>query len=153
MSLNIDEQYDKIYKFCYFKVNNEEIAQDITQETFLKYFEQKTYINRGKPLAYLYTIARNLCNDYYRKAKPLELQENDAVVTYYNAVDTNLSVQKAIATLTIDLQEIILLRFSNELQINEIAKLLGVSRFVVMRKIKSGIKELKLILKKEDFYE
>ncbi len=153
MSLNIDEQYDKIYKYCYFKVNNKEIAQDITQETFLKYFEQKTYISRGKPLAYLYTIARNLCNDYFRKNKSIELMDNDIVASYENDVITNIAVQKAIETLTVDLQEIVLLRFANELQVNEIAVFLGVSRFVVMRKIKSAFKELKIVLREEDFYE
>lgn len=58
MSENLQEQYDKIYKYCYFKVKNKDIAEDLTQETFLKYFSQTSYINRGKLLAYLYTIAK-----------------------------------------------------------------------------------------------
>ncbi len=153
MSINIDEQYDKIYKYCYFKVNNKELAQDITQETFLKYFEQKTYISRGKLLAYLYTIARNLCNDNFRKNQPLDLKDNDIVSSYENDVITSIAVQKAIETLTDELQEIVLLRFSNELQVNEISTLLGISRFVVMRKIKIALKELNKGLREEDFFE
>jgi len=67
MSLSIHDQYDKIYKYCYFKVKDKQTAEDLTQETFLRYFSQKSYINKGKPLAYLYTIAKNLCIDFYRK--------------------------------------------------------------------------------------
>ena len=72
--MDIEEEYDKIYRYCYFKTHMQQMAEDITQETFLRYFSQTTYINRGKPLAYLYTIARNLCNDHYRKqvAEPLD---------------------------------------------------------------------------------
>lgn len=67
MSVNLSEQYDKIYRYCYFKVKNACLAEDLTQETFLRYFAQTSYVHRGKELAYLYTIARNLCADFYRK--------------------------------------------------------------------------------------
>lgn len=36
MSVSLQDQYDKIYKYCYFKVKDKYIAEDITQETFLK---------------------------------------------------------------------------------------------------------------------
>lgn len=32
---NIEKQYDKIYRYCYFKLHNRHTAEDITQETFL----------------------------------------------------------------------------------------------------------------------
>ncbi|MGL5677818.1 MAG: RNA polymerase sigma factor, partial [Cellulosilyticaceae bacterium] len=76
MSISLEDQYDKIYKYCYFKVKIKEIAEDLTQETFLKYFAQNAYISRGKPLAYLYTIAKNQCTDYFRKQQPVPLQES-----------------------------------------------------------------------------
>ena len=36
----IEEQYDKIYRYCYFKLQKREIAEDITQETFTRLFLQ-----------------------------------------------------------------------------------------------------------------
>ena len=69
MSLDLSEQYDKIYRYCYFKVNDRCAAEDLAQETFLRYFSHTPYISRGKQLAYLYTIARNLCVDYYRNPR------------------------------------------------------------------------------------
>lgn len=65
MSVSLQEQYDKVYKYCYFKVKSKDIAEDLTQETFLRYFRQSSYISRGQPLSYLYTIAKNQCIDYY----------------------------------------------------------------------------------------
>ncbi|MBC8587076.1 RNA polymerase sigma factor [Paratissierella segnis] len=152
MSVSLQDQYDKIYRYCYFKVNNKEIAEDLTQETFLKYFSQTSYINRGKPLAYLYTIAKNLCVDYYRnnnKEKKLdtEILVNDTI----SKVETNLTVRQAVSTLPKDLQELLLLRYANELKVNEIASIMGISRFSVSRKLNKAYGELKTILKEEDF--
>ena len=61
--MDLEEQYDKIYRYCYFKIRQREIAEDITQETFLRFFERSDYISKGRSLQYLYTIARHLCID------------------------------------------------------------------------------------------
>ena len=39
MNIDIGEQYDKIYRYCYFKLKNQYLAEDITQETFLRFLE------------------------------------------------------------------------------------------------------------------
>ena len=74
--MDIEQQYDKVYRYCYFKVQDKYLAEDITQETFLRFFNSD-YKARGKELAYLYTIARNLCIDEYRRIKPVYLSETD----------------------------------------------------------------------------
>ncbi len=52
MPVHIEDEYDKIYRYCFYKVHNSVLAEDLTQETFLKYFSQDSYIERGKRLAY-----------------------------------------------------------------------------------------------------
>lgn len=155
MSLELKEQYDKVYAFCYFRVHNRDAAEDITQETFLKYFETTQYLEKGKKLAFLYTIARNCSNDYFRKAKKTvdidtlpELSEKMA-----DSLETIIAVRTAVSKLNIEEQEIVLLRFTSELGISEIAEYLGVSRFAVYRKLNAIEKQLKATLRKEDFYE
>lgn len=153
MSVSLQDQYDKIYKYCYFKVKNRDIAEDLTQETFLKYFSQTSYINRGKPLAYLYTIAKNQSIDYFKKNKPVSLDENSIATDELSATLTNLAVKQAVHSLPEELKEIILLRFTSELGIGEIATIVGISRFAVYRKINTALKKLKLTLREEDFNE
>lgn len=152
VSLSLSEQYDKIYKYCYFKVKNATLAEDLTQETFLRFFNQNSYISSGKPLAYLYTIAKNLCIDAFRKTDEQSLADNIAVVDEgINALETSIAVREAVASLLPDVQELLLLRFSNELSIKEICAVTGLSRFAVRRKINGGLEKLKSILKEEDF--
>lgn len=151
MSININDEYDKVYRYCYFKTSNQYIAEDLTQETFLKYFQQTSYIDHGKPLAYLYTIAKNLCTDHYRKAKAVPLTEEVCAKEELAGLDTSVAVKQALSTLPEDVRELLLLRFANELSMNEICKMTTLSRFVVYRKINAALKELRLILREEDF--
>lgn len=153
MSLELEDQYEKIYKYCFFKLKNKDIAEDVTQETFLKYYSQTSYINRGKQLAYLYTIAKNQCTDYFRKPQTVCIQENLVALDEITSIENNLTVKQAVDLLPKELQEIVLLRFSNELSIGEIAAFLEISRFAVYRKINTALKELKLILREEDYNE
>ncbi len=69
MPVGLEDQYDKIYRYCYTRVHNRELAEDLTQETFLRFLENPQYNGSGKELQYLYTIAKNLCIDEYRKKK------------------------------------------------------------------------------------
>ena len=65
--MNLEEYYDDIYRYCFFRIQDRSLAEDLTQETFLKFLETSNYQDRGKPLAFLYTIARNLCIDHIRQ--------------------------------------------------------------------------------------
>lgn len=154
MPLELKEQYEKIYTFCYFKVHIREVAEDITQETFLKYFSTTEYLEKGKKLAFLYTIARNLCTDYFRKNRHIENLDNLPELSDENAddIETAIAVRTAVLKLSIEEQEIVLLRFTNELSMGEIAKYFGISRFALYRKIGAIEKKLKQHLREEDFY-
>ena len=151
MSMDLEEHYDKIYRYCYFKVKHREIAEDITQETFLRFLESSDYVNTGKAMQYLYTIARNLCVDEYRKCKT-ELLDEEAVDS--NAEDdmiTRVSVRMALAELNEADRELLLLRYVNEVPVSVICKLYGISRFAVYRRVSQATKNLKGKLGKEDF--
>ena len=80
--VKIEEQYDKLFKYCYMKTRDIHIAEDITQETFLKFLSTKDYKDMGKQLNYLYTIARNLCTDYFREKPECELKAKQIYKRY-----------------------------------------------------------------------
>lgn len=154
MSLELKEQYEKIYAFCYFKVHNVQVAEDITQETFLKYFETTHYLEKGKKLAFLYTIARNFCIDYFRKNRHSENLDDLSELADEKSEDnlTVFAVRAAVSKLDDKEQEIVLLRYTNELGIGEIAEYLGISKFALYRKLNAIKRKLKQDLRKEDFY-
>lgn len=161
MSLSPEEQYDKIYRYCYFKLKDAHLAEDLTQEAFLRFFSGNNYISRGKPLAYLYTIAKNLCIDNFRQKTREQVPLTDeAVYVNISSGDTNQSIKSvessiiiknALKSLTDDEQEILLLRYANDLSMGEISTFTGVSRFAARRKINNALAKLKTVLRKEDF--
>lgn len=161
MSLDLNEQYDKIYRYCYFKVNNRCLAEDLTQETFLRYFAQTSYVHRGKQLAYLYTIARNLCIDFYRKpereklageAYSEEVCGRNRLIAEKGSenpmeqVETALHLKMAVEKLPEEMQELILLRYVNELSVREICNITGLSRSSEYRMEREALKRLKRML-------
>ena len=154
MSMDLEEQYDKIYRYCYFKVHQRETAEDITQETFLRFLDSSDYVNTGKALQYLYTIARNLCVDEYRKNKTEVLDKDvEEVADNHSETDmmTRISVKMALEKLEEADRELLLLRYVNEVPVSVICKLYGISRFAVYRRLSQEAKDLKSKLGEEDF--
>ena len=141
--MDYEEQYDKIYRFCYFRVKNAAVAEDITQETFLRFLENDTYRENGKGLQYLYTIARNLCIDEYRRQVTEELPEELPMEGFETMVTEAVSMRQALLKLTPMERELVLLRFVNEVPINVICKLQECSRFALNRKMKQILKKLR----------
>ena len=152
MSLNVEEQYDKIYRYCYFKLRNCEMAEDITQEAFLRYYEKYQLSTAEQAIKCLYTIAKNLCIDAYRRkyTEPLcdSLVQEDSIE---EQILTNLTLKAALSELESDEQELLLLRYVNEISISAIGQILGISRFTVRRRLIAVTKKLKDKLGKEGF--
>lgn len=146
MALDLEDQYDKIYRYCYFKVHNNHVAEDLTQETFLRYISQTSYRNQGKQLAYLYMIAKNLCIDFYRRKQTVLLSEDYAAENLVEQMDNKIAVQQAVRQLSVELQELILLRYVNELSASEIGEIMEISRFCVYRREKEALKILQKLL-------
>ena len=151
--MDIEEQYDKIYRYCYFKMYDDQIAQDITQETFLRFCKQGLNLGSDKELPYLYTIAKNLCIDHFRKRTVESLEEITEEVIDDPTEDliSNLTLRMTISKLSEDEQELIFLRYVNEVSITTICKITGLSRFAVYRKLSKSLKWLKEELLKEGF--
>ena len=149
--MDIEEQYDKIYRYCYFKLNNQQLAEDITQETFLRFLESNTYYEKGKKLRYLYTIAHNLCVDIYRSKTEDPLTEELRSEDKENKILTSIVIKDALHRLTREEQEILLLRYVNEVPVSVICGILKVSRFSLYRKTTKALKQLQDMLRREDF--
>ena len=152
MSFDLEEQYDKIYRYCYFKLHSSGLAEDVTQETFLRYLEHYNGITTASALNYLYTIARNLCVDEYRKPKTEPVDESMPDDAMEEELVRNLAVRGALSRLTPDQQELLLLRYVNEVPVSALGKIYGLSRFAIYRKITSASNQLREELRKEDYH-
>lgn len=142
MSIDFEEQYDRVYRYCYYRLHHTQLAEDITQEAFLRYFESRGMEDTGRPLAFLYTAARNLCIDEYRKQKLLEIPENVPGEDMENALVDSVILRQALQKLTEHERELVLLRYVNEVPVADLAKFYGISRFALYRETKSILRKL-----------
>lgn len=146
-----EELYDKIYRYCYFRLRHRELAEDITQETFLRFLSCKSYQETRKALHYLYSIARNLCIDQYRQGfrgevpmDPRSLSfEADPSPPMEDSLTASLCLRTALSELRQEDQELLLLRYVNEVPAGELCRLLGISRFSLRRRLNKALKQLR----------
>lgn len=146
--MEIEKYYDRIYRFCYYKVNNRALAEDLTQEAFLRYMGSG---DRAKePERYLYTIARNLCIDHYKSAKEISQLDEDIEdgSDFENKTLERIRLEEAISKLDEDEKELVNLRLMNDEPYSEISKIMGISRFTAHRKLEAAKKKLKSYLEK-----
>lgn len=159
MKTEIEEQYDKIYQYCYFHVHSRVLAEDLTQETFLRFLRRTDgkvndcSIAGEKQLAYLYVTARNLCTDYFRscgreRERMTELFTEEKAEESADKMDMAecLALREAVASLQEEWQELVWLRFFEGLSVAATAQILGISRFAVYRRERGALKQLREVL-------
>ena len=66
----VEEHYDDVLAYCRRHAPSCDEAPDVAQEAFLRFVRSGRSPVEGKPLAYLFTIARNLCIDASRAKRP-----------------------------------------------------------------------------------
>ena len=67
LDLLVDKYYKEVFRFCYYKVGDEQTAYDCAQETFLRMIRfLESYKEKHKFRSWLLRIALNVCRDYYR---------------------------------------------------------------------------------------
>lgn len=150
MPMDLEEQYDRIYRYCYFKVHHRELAEDITQETFLRFFEYHPEMNREEAIKFLYTVARNLCVDEYRRRQSEPLKDEMKAADIEDGILASVAVRSALWKLDEADRELLLLRYVNEVPVSVIGGLQGISRFSVRRKILQAVKRFQGYLREED---
>ncbi|HIS39796.1 MAG TPA: sigma-70 family RNA polymerase sigma factor [Candidatus Aphodovivens avistercoris] len=138
----VEEHYESVLAYCRRHAPSGEDAYDAAQETFLRFVKSlPKYRDRGKPLAFLLTIARNVCADSYRKRGRLwEPLDEETPASDDHGTDP---VRDALRALSREQQEVLELRYDQGLQVQEVARVLGVSRFAAGRRIAAALETLK----------
>jgi len=155
-----DLYVSQIYRFIFFKVSNKEEAEDLTANVFLRTWQ---YINEmgaetiGNLQAFLYQVARNAVIDFYREKAQRGLTSSEDLKIELKDQGQNLAekiqnssmleeVQDALQQLKDEYREVVILRFIEEMNVSETAKILGKSKGAVRVLLHRALKTLREIL-------
>ncbi len=149
------EYSDAIFRYCFFKVSDREKALDLVQETFTRTWQ---YLTRGNEIdtmkTFLYTTARHLVIDEYRKKKTLSLDdlinqgmepsldEEEALFTSLDAA----RVIECVRQLPETYSSILIMRYVNDLSIKDIAHIVNETENVVSVRIHRGLAKMKALI-------
>ena len=133
----IRKHYSSIYQYCFLHLRDRDLAEDMTQETFTRYFESlEMYTEYGKLKNYLYRIAGNIIKNYYKKKKELPREEMDeAPGSDMRDAEVRMDIEQAVNRLPDELREITILFFFQELKQKDIAELLDIKLSLVKYRI------------------
>lgn len=159
---------DRIYTYILRIIKNEDKANDIFQETFVKAImtiKQGRYIENGKFPAWISRIARNLIIDYYRQEKSENLQSAD--LTDIDVLNRKELCEATIEDVIISQQirddvkrlinelpplqrEVLNMRYYHNLSFKEIAELTGVSINTALGRMRYALINLRRIAAQKD---
>ena len=155
----------RIYNLCYRFTANRQEAQDLTQEVFLRVFRTLKSFSpeQGTLTVWLHRVTRNLLIDHYRATRrdrlavslddelPRIEQKESAATRPDRTValgELSIAIQQALARLSPELREAIILRDLQGLEYREIAQVLDIPEGTVKSRINRGRAELGRILKR-----
>lgn len=152
----VKEIWPELYRFAYYKVQNKEEAEEITQETlgkvYQKLLQEKVDLNKIK--AYCFTAAHNIIVDLWRKKsrRPKETQLDGAldyitgIPDKQKEIEDKLMVRKALEQLPQQAKQVLILRIVEGYSIQEVADKLGKTPGSIKSMQFRALKSLKAIL-------
>lgn len=159
---NIFEMYYKrVYNYIQYRVNSHYTTEDLTSQVFEKAMRKiKTYSKNRSPFeVWLFAIARNVVNDYFRNIKNRHLFSLHSIKELVSkektpevivvAAETNDSLAKALNKLNKRERHIVALKFGATLKNKEIAEILDISESNVGVILYRTMKKLKKEMERE----
>ena len=151
-----------LFSTAYRVLNNQEAAEDVLQEVFVQIWEKAPLYDpeRGKPLTWAITLARNkaidrlrsmqrrnrLQDDVEKESQTLEQFDDKSSVDAVDAMEKSALVRGAIKKLSNDHREAIELAFFSGLTQTEIADRLGEPLGTVKARIRRGMMKLREVI-------
>ncbi|MDQ6595490.1 RNA polymerase sigma factor SigW [Bacillus salipaludis] len=153
---------NSVYQLCYRMIGNRHEAEDLAQEAFLRaYMNIHTFNQDLKFSTWLFRIATNLCIDRIRKKKPdyyldAEVAGTEGLTMYsqipsqtkppeseVESLELHETVQKEILKLPEKYRSVIVLKYIEELSLNEISEILDMPLGTVKTRIHRGREALR----------
>lgn len=149
---------DAIFRYCLLRVSDRELAKDITQDTFMKVWQ---YAAKGEKIvnlrAFLFTTARNLIIDHYRRKRPASLdnlmeQGFDVGIDTSQSLMDKLDGEGALALLGSvpeKYRDAIYLQYVEGLSVKEIAQITSETENNISVRIHRGLQKLRSVLREQ----
>jgi RNA polymerase sigma-70 factor (ECF subfamily) len=149
---------DAVFRFCLMRVSDRDVAKDITQETFMKVWQ---YAHNGSKIAnlraFIFTTAKNLIIDQYRKKKATSLdnmmeQGFDVGQEFDEEIINKFDGARAMAFLNAipdKYRDAIYLQYVEGLSVKEIAEVTGESENNISVRIHRGLQKLRSIIREQ----
>jgi RNA polymerase sigma-70 factor, ECF subfamily len=153
---------NSIYQLCFRMLGNRHEAEDMAQEAFIRaYVNINSFNQELKFSTWLFRIATNLCIDRIRKKKPdyyldAEVSGTDGLTMYsqlasdsplpekeLESLELQETVQKEIMKLPEKYRSVIVLKYIEELSLNEISEILDMPLGTVKTRIHRGREALR----------
>lgn len=158
------QQYQPaIYQYIFFLVQNKELAEDLTQETFYKCFRNiETFRKDAEIQTWLHRIARNLAYDYFRRKKLIQFipfkrtyegKTEDLPAQWVEHNEQLKALYIAMSHLKFAYREVLILRKIKGLSVKETSELLGYSEAKVKNNTARAIEALRKNWKGGDLRE
>lgn len=149
-----DAHADAIFRHCMIRVASKDRAEDLTQETFVRVWQ---YLEKGEQVenvkAFLYKVANNLIIDQARKKKEERLEEmiesqrmKEPSHPGHKDIERGLLLKQVLASmqgLPEEQQQLITMRFIDDLDPKEIAEALGITANNASVRINRAVAALK----------
>lgn len=147
------ENYERLYRFAYSYVSNEQDAMDIVQEAAYKAIRScETLKNEKYTVSWLFTIVRNLALDVQEKRKREQpgliedYLENKEEFIVQTQDDCGTELSEALKVLEEKERTIIVLRFFEDKKLNEIAEIMGENINTIKSRLYRALQKLKIEL-------
>lgn len=156
----------RIYSSIYFLVKNQELAEDLFQETFIKIISSlrnKAYSEQGKFLPWALRIAHNLVIDHFRKEKLMPLQHDTEEFSVFDVIPANSrnaidqiiyderikTVRDLLEKLPYEQREVVILRHYAGLSFKEISKMLNININTALGRMHYAVIKMREMVQKE----
>lgn len=165
----LSKNQHKIFTYILFVVRNQEVANDVFQETFVKVItklQQRKYVPNGKFSAWVMRIAHNEIMDWYRDQRGRHIieapKDNDlsnvgGADVVLNSVESHFvntqvldDVRHMMNLLPASQREVVFMRFYQEMSFKEIAETTGVSINTSLGRMRYAILNLRRMAKEND---
>lgn len=150
---------DAILRMCFLYLKDYHLAEDATQETFIKAMNAyETFQQKSSEKTWLTQIAINSCKNIMR-TNWFQLSRNELKDNFPNSVDgielilEQDSVSAAIMKLNVNDRKLLLLYYYQELSMKEIAKITGKSENTTIQRVNRARCKLKKILLEAGYEE